>query len=71
MIEALDSYNDRYLELAGFEKELGSFKRAQKDFFAEMNTVSGAAQLAYVYRHHLRILEDLPIEKPVDPIRVA
>ena len=71
MIEALDSYNDRYLELAGFEKEPGSFKRAQKDFFAEMNTVSGAAQLAYVYRHHLRILEDLPIEKPVDPIRVG
>lgn len=71
MIEALDSYHDRYLELAGFEKDPGSFKRAQKDFFAEMNTVTGAAQMAAIYRHHMRILEDLPIKKPNDPIRVG
>ena len=71
MIEALDSYHDRYLELAGFEKDPGSFKRAQKDFFAEMNTVTGATQMAAVYRHHMRILEDLPIKIPNDPIRVG
>lgn len=71
MIEYLDSYNDRYMELAGFEKEEGSFKRAQKDFFAEMNTVKGATQLANVYRRHMRILEDLPIDRPIDPIRVG
>ena len=71
MIEALDSYHDRYLELAGFEKDPGSFKRAQKDFFAEMNTVTGATQMAAVYRHHMRILEDLPIKIPNDTIRVG
>ena len=71
MIEYLDSYNDRYLELAGFEKDPGSFERARKDFFAEMNTVTGATQLATVYRHHMRVLEDLPLDKPVDPIRVG
>ena len=71
MIETLDDYNDAYLERAGFEKEPGSFEKARKDFYAEMNTVKGAAQLSAVYHKHLRILEELPVEIPNDPIRVG
>ncbi len=71
MIEHLDSYNNRYLERAGFAKEPDVFEKARKDFYADMNTVTGATQLASVFYRHMRILEDIPIEKPIDPIRVG
>lgn len=71
MIELLDAYNDKYLELAGFEKEPGSFERARKDFFADMNTVTNGTQMNAVYKKGMRTLEELPVEKPNDPIRVG
>lgn len=71
MLELLDAYNDRYLELAGFEREPGSFVRARKDFLAEMNTVANATQMAAAYRRGMHVLEEIPLEKPIDPIRVG
>lgn len=71
MIENLDSYNDRYLELAGFEREHGSFARAREDFYADMREVTNATELAAAYKRGMHTLEELPIDRPVDPIRVG
>lgn len=71
MIEHLDAYNDRYLELAGFEREKGSFARARAEFFTDMKEVTNAAQMSEAFKRGMRALDELPIDRPVDPIRVG
>ena len=71
MVEYLDSYNDVYLEKAGFEVEHGSFKRAREDFFADMRAATSLGEITAAYKQGMRVLNELPINEPVDPIRIG
>jgi predicted nucleotide-binding protein (sugar kinase/HSP70/actin superfamily) len=71
MVEYLDSYNDVYLEKAGFETEHGSFKRAREDFFADMRAATSLSEITAAYKQGMSVLNELPINEPVDPIRIG
>ncbi len=71
MVEYLDAYHDRYLAIAGFGQDKQAFNRAREDYYADMRTVTSKAQLNETQKKHLRLLEDIPREEPVDPIRVG
>ncbi len=71
MLEVLDAYNDLYLAQAGFEVESGSFARARDAFFADMRAVTNKTEIDRAFEQAKLALKALPIEKPVDPIRVG
>ncbi len=71
MIESLDAYNDRFLALAGHEVERGSFERARKAYFEDMRAASCRHDIDEAQRRGMTALEALPVNIPVDPIRVG
>ena len=71
MIESLDAYNDRFLALAGHEVEHGSFERARKVYFEDMRAASCRHDIDEAHRRGMTALEALPVNIPVDPIRVG
>ena len=71
MVERMDSYNDEYLSRAGFEVERGSFSAARERFFQSMRDAAEPADIDAAYRCGMDELRALPIDKPVDPVRVG
>ena len=71
MVEHLDEFRDRYLANAGFEVERGSYERVRKQFLRDMNAATSLSEIESSYHRAMAALDDIPIEKPVDPVRVA
>ena len=71
MTEMLDSYHDYFMDNAAFEAELGSFDHARREFFDAMRGVESITQISETYKEHRRRLEDLPLDRPLDPVRVG
>lgn len=71
MIESLDTYNDEFLENAGFEIEPGSFRRAREEYFDNMRGAVTLSDVLEVQKAGLKVLRGIPLKKPVDPIRVG
>lgn len=71
MVEHIDAVRDRYLANAGFEVEHGSFARVRKQFLSDMNAATTNAQIEEGFRRAMDAFDALPIEKPVDPVRVG
>lgn len=71
MIEYLDDYNDAYLARAGFCAEPGAYKLARKNFYAEMGTVTSMSEITEAYKKGIRELNEIPLNMPIDPIRIG
>ena len=71
MVERLDAYNDEYLARAGFEAEPGSFSRARDAFLRDMRDAAVPGDVDAAYRRGMEALRALPVDKPVDPVRVG
>ena len=71
MIECLDRFNDAYLETAGFEANPGECKRMRKAYLADMYRVKNRAELHAAQKRGLEMLDEVPKNVPVDPIRVG
>ena len=71
MIECLDRFNDAYLETAGFEANSGECKRVRKAYLADMYRVKNRAELHAAQKRGLEMLDEVPKNVPVDPIRVG
>lgn len=71
MIECLDAYNDRFLELAGFERERGAFEKARKAYFEDMRAASCRRDIDEAHRLGMTALESLETDIPADPVRVG
>ena len=71
MVEHIDAFRDRYLANAGFEVEPGSFQRVRKEFLSAMNGARTNSEIEDGFRRAMDALDSLPVNKPVDPVRVA
>ncbi len=71
MVTHIDDFRDRYLARAGFEVEPGSFERVRAQFLSDMNAATTITEIESGYHRALAALDELPIDKPVDPVRVA
>ncbi|HIR91622.1 MAG TPA: hypothetical protein IAC01_07580 [Candidatus Limicola stercorigallinarum] len=71
MVEHIDAFRDRYLANAGFAVEPGSFERVRKEFLSAMNSARTNFEIEDGFRRAMDALDSLPVNKPVDPVRVA
>ena len=71
MIEYLDDYNDRYLEVAGFSADIRDAERARERYYADMRAVTCERELAAAQRAGLDALEAVEKHVPERPVRVG
>lgn len=71
MVKYIDEVEDYVRKNVGFEKESGSFDRVLKSFFRELPVVRGRKELNKIYRRHKKLLKEVKVDKPSNPLKVG
>ena len=70
MVEHLDDLTSLYYRNCGFDPS-GAYPKVYRRFIADMYAARNAAEIREGYRAAARALEDIPLDKPSDPIRIG
>lgn len=71
MVEHLDEMRDFYLANAGFEREEGSFKRTLARVHDAFRHCTSPSEVRAAYLEGMDALRALPVDKPLEPLRVG
>ena len=71
MVEHLDEITAQYYENCGFAGDKPAYRRAYQAFLAEMDAVNSRQDLENAYRKAKQAFANLPVQKPLRPLRVG
>lgn len=71
MIENLDIVDDYMRKNLGFEIEEGSFMKLYEEYLEGLREIKNLKDLKKFHKHYMKSFEDIPINKPKNPLKVA
>lgn len=71
MIVSLDRVDDFMRQNMGFEREAGAFEREHKKFLGRLRRAKGLRDVRRAYRETMDAMENIPLDKPENPLRVG
>ena len=71
MVEHLDEVTAEYYENCGFDETPGAHKKAYRKFISALYTAGSGADIESAYRQVKAEFQQIPVDKPRRPLRVA